>query len=304
MVLDIRTIGLPALVSFNAVARLGGISAAAAHLGMAKSGVSRHIAQLEASLGVKLLERGARSIRLTPLGDRLEPRVRSILAEIDLLRDIALEESIGVSGTICVAATPDFGGVLATRFFPQVRRRYPGLTLALRPGYDFEDMQDPNTDLAFRVGTVKDERLVAKRLGGFHAWVMGSPGIATTHPVSTPADLSSAPCLPFRGDKPDTNWTLHSVSGPTTIPVSGPVAVRSFATLLDLARNGEGYTLLPDFMVREDLAAGRLVRVLPDHRSRRFPVFLTYRPGSRRIARVDAVIALAEEIVPGFLSEE
>ncbi|MCA6305488.1 MAG: LysR family transcriptional regulator, partial [Phenylobacterium sp.] len=64
MFADIRTIGLPALLSFHTVARLGGISAAALHLGMAKSGVSRHVSQLEASLGVRLLERGSRVVRL------------------------------------------------------------------------------------------------------------------------------------------------------------------------------------------------------------------------------------------------
>ncbi|MEN0002063.1 MAG: LysR family transcriptional regulator [Pseudomonadota bacterium] len=110
MVQDIGTIALPALRSFSAVARLGGISAAANRLGMAKSGVSRHVAQLEAHFGVRLLERGARSVKLTPVGERLSHRIASVLAELDLLEDIAREESVGVSGRVSIAATPEFGG--------------------------------------------------------------------------------------------------------------------------------------------------------------------------------------------------
>ena len=117
MVQDIRTLGLAALYSFHTVARLGGISAAAEQLGMAKSGVSRHVAQLEAHFGVRLVERGARSVRLTPVGRKLDGRIRSILAEVDLLRDIAREESAGVAGQVTIAATPEFGGLLATQFF-------------------------------------------------------------------------------------------------------------------------------------------------------------------------------------------
>ena len=128
MVVDTGTIGLPALVSFHAVARQGGISAAAEQLGIAKSGVSRHVAQLEAALGVRLLERGARSVRLTPVGHRLDARIRSILAEVELLGDIAREESAGVSGQVTIAATPEFGGLIATRLFPQIRRMHPDLT--------------------------------------------------------------------------------------------------------------------------------------------------------------------------------
>ncbi|MEO0666217.1 MAG: LysR family transcriptional regulator, partial [Pseudomonadota bacterium] len=156
MVPDIRTIGLPALLSFHTVARLGGISAASEALGMAKSGVSRHVAQLESQFGVRLLERGARSVRLTPVGQRLDDRIRSILAEVELLGDIASEERGGVSGQVTIAATPEFGALVASHLFPTLRAAHPDLTLVMRAEYGFEDLQDPGTDLAIRVGRVND----------------------------------------------------------------------------------------------------------------------------------------------------
>ncbi|MEM9432376.1 MAG: LysR family transcriptional regulator [Pseudomonadota bacterium] len=302
MVQDIGTISIIALRCFNTVARLGGISAAADRLGMAKSGVSRHVVQLEAHLGVRLLERGARSVRLTPVGEQLDMRIRSILAEIDLLDDIAREESVGVSGQVTIAATPEFGGLVAKTLFPIVQSEHPDLKLVMRTGYAFEDMQDPGTDLAFRVGTFKDDRLVARGLGAFYAWLVAAPSVLSANSITTPADLSQAPCLVFRGDRPTTTWTLQREVHSTTVDITGAIGAQNFTILLDLALAGHGIAFLPDFMVRGAIDTGALVRCLPEYTSRRFNVFLAYRPGARRIARLDAVISLAEAEVPLLLS--
>lgn len=285
------------------MARLGGISAAAERLNMAKSGVSRHVAQLEAHLGVRLLERGARSVKLTPIGERLEHRIRSILAEVDLLNDIAREESAGIAGQVNIAATPEFGGLVASTLFPVFQAQHPELRLVMRTGYAFEDMQDPRTDLALRVGTFKDDRLVARHLGAFRSWMVASPEFLQNHVVNSVEDLTRSPCLVFRGDQSRTTWTLHRKDHVTPIEASGPIGVRNFSILLELAIAGRGIAFLPNFMLRPAIEAGALVRCLPDHASRLYPVFLTYRPGARRIARLDATIGLVEAHVPGLLFE-
>ena len=301
MVHDIRTLGLPALLSFHTVAKLGGISAAAEDLGMAKSGVSRHVAQLESHFGVSLLERGARSVRLTPVGRKLDDRIRSILAEVDLLQDIAREESSGVSGQVTIAATPEFGGLIASKLFPVLRSRHPNLTLVMRPDYAFEDMQDPGTDLAFRVGTFKDDRLVAVELGGFSRWLVATPEVAGQFAPQKPADLSTMPCLTFRGDRPGGRWLFTRAGTEETVDVSGPIAVRSFGILLQLVQAGQGFANLPEFLVRDDVLQHRLVRCLPDYGPPTYPVYLTFRPGARNVARIAAAIEAAEELVPTML---
>lgn len=303
MVQDIRTIGIPALLSFHTVARLGGISAASQELGVAKSGVSRHVAQLEDHFGVRLLERGARSVRLTPVGRKLDERIRSILAEIDLLQDIATEESTGIAGQVTIAATPEFGGLVATEIFPKLLERHPNLTLVMRPDYAFEDMQDPGTDLAFRVGTFKDDRLVAIELGEFSRWVVAEPSVHAAHRPETPADLAGMPCLTFRGDRPGATWRFERGDQSETVDVEGRLAVRSFGVLLQLVEAKQGFANLPDFMVRKQVASGALVRCLDAYTTPSFPVYLTFRPGARRIARVAAVISAAQELVPGLLSD-
>lgn len=301
MVANFRTLGLPALLSFHTVARLGGISAAAEHLGLAKSGVSRHVAQLEDHFGVRLLERGARSVRLTPVGRRLAESIRSILAEVDLLGDIVREERAGVAGQVTIAATPEFGALVATRLFPEVRRRHPDLSLVMRADYAFEDMQDPGTDLAIRVGSVDDDRLVARRMGSFTRWLAASPALAETLDLNRPEDLARHACLTFRGDRPGATWRLVSGDRETAVDVNGPIAVRSFGILQELARAGLGVAFLPAFMLEGDLARGTMVRCLPDWSSPGAPVFLTFRPGVRSIARVAAVLDAAGDILPGLL---
>lgn len=302
MVAEIRTVGMPALISFHTVARLGGISIAADHLSMAKSGVSRHISRLEEHFGVKLVERSGRSVKLTPTGVRLNQRIQSILADIDLLDDIAREESGTVSGQVNFAATAEFGSVIASVLLPAVQQRFPDLSLVMRPAYDFEDMQDPSTDLAFRIGTFDDDRLVAKQLGSFRCWVVAAPEMAAKTKINTPEDLNGQPCLTFRGDVASSTWTFFSDGGVSTIKVQGPFATRSFSVLSELAKEGQGFAYLPQFMLEGALANGTLVRCLPDHVSRPYTVYLTFRPGTRRIARVDAVATLAEELIPELLS--
>ncbi|MGB0695650.1 MAG: LysR family transcriptional regulator [Rhodospirillaceae bacterium] len=304
MVQDIRTLGLPVLVSFHTVARLGGITAAASHLGMAKSGVSRNLSLLEEHLGVRLLERGARPVKLTPIGETLAQRIGSILAEIDLLEEIVREESSGISGPVTLATTPEFAGVLASVLFPEARKRHPNLTFVMRPNYDFEDMQDPGTDLAFRIGSVVDDRLVARQLGDMELCLVGTPALVKRHLLTGPEDLQNAPCLAFQGVQPTTVWTFLKAGETKQVEIQGQIAVRSFSVLYDLALAGHGFAFLPKFMLREVLESGQLIHCLPDYRSRRYKVFLTFRPGARRIARLNAALDLAEELLPPWLSDQ
>ncbi len=301
MVQNIRTIGFPALLSFHTVARLGGVTAAAVHLGMVKSGVSRHVAQLEDHFGVRLFERGARTLKLTPIGETLNQRIRSILAEVDLLEDIAREESSGVVGAVTVVTTPEFSGFAMSALLPAALERHPGLSFVVRPAYEFEDMQDPGVDLAFRIGSIVDDRLVAINLGDVQLFLVASPNIAKQYPVKHPEDMQNTPCLVFHGSQRDGSWTFIRDGEQIQVEIKGKIAVRSFKVLLDLAIAGHGYAFLPHFMLKEALESGKLVTCLSSYRSRPYPVYLTFRPGARRVARIDAALSLAEETIPKLL---
>lgn len=304
MVPKIRTLSFAALVSFREVVATGGIAAAADRLGLAKSGVSRHIHLLEAYFGVALFERGPRSVRLTKAGAQLQDRIQSLLREAEMLSEIACEEQSAISGPVRIAATPEFGSLLTRRFLTPLAAEHPRLQLMLYPSYDFEDMQDPAIDLAFRVGSFQDDRLIARRLGEFRRVLVASPDYLSRHPIERPQDLETVPCLIFRSNTNRVNWQLTDPDGggaPIAVSVSGPIAILSLTAIRELAQDGAGIAFLPDFMTREEIESGRLVRCLAPLTSDPLPVFLTYRPGAQKITRVACVLDAARRDVPGLL---
>ena len=193
--------------------------------------------------------------------------------------------------------------MVARVLFPAIRDRHPNLTLVMRPSYAFEDMQDPGTDLAFRVGTFKDDRLVAIKLGGFRRALVAAPLFVDRHPITHPRELVDKPCLTFRGDRPGGTWRFQRARKEEQVDVEGPIAVQSFGILKDLAIAGQGFANLPAFMLDDAVDQGTLVRCLPDWTQNLNAVFLTFRPGARRIARVAAVIDQATRLLRPRLAE-
>ena len=289
---------------FCEVARAGGITAAASNLDMAKSAVSKQLSRLEARLKVKLFARSSRRVSLTREGERLLPRIESILAEGARLIEDAHEDTFRTAGTVRIAATPDFGGLVARKFLPVLLDRYPELAVTMRLDYGFEDLQDPAIDLAIRIGRVSDERLVAHRLGEFRRIVVASPTFAERHELAHPTDLATVNCLIFSGNSVRSEWTLeHRYDEGSTeqVSVQGNTAVRGFAAIAGLAETGCGVCCVPDFVVRGVISEGRLVHCLPEWATRPTPVYLAYRFGADRIGRVRAVIDSAKATIPAFL---
>ncbi len=290
---------------FCEIARAGGITAAADNLGMAKSAVSKQLSRLESRLGVKLVARSSRRVSLTREGEQLLPRIESILAEGNRLIEDAHEESFTPAGLVRVASTPEFGALVARKFFPALLERYPELAVTMRLDYGFEDLQDPSIDLAFRIGRVSDERLVAHQLGEFRRVVAASPEYVTQNPIVQPTDLSNLNCLTFSGNSVSSEWTLekrNGTGGVERVPVQGTIGVRGFAALAGLAETGAGVCCVPEFVVADAISEGRLVHCLPDWASKPTNVYLAYRFGADRIARVRAVIDSARATLPACLA--
>jgi DNA-binding transcriptional LysR family regulator len=304
MVSNMRTMTFQELRVFSEVVRAGGITAAADKLGMAKSAVSKQLNRLEERLQVRLLTRSSRRIFLTREGERLLPRVESIIAEGDRLIEDAHEEIIRPAGVVRIAATPEFGGLVARRFLPPLLDAFPDLRITMKLGYGFEDLQDPAVDLAVRIGDVSDDRLVAHPLGEFRRILVASPGFVKENPLAELADLASVNCLIFSPSRNSSDWVFQNTRHPDRteqVAVKGNIAVRGFTALLGLAETGAGVCCVPEFITRDGISDGRLVHCLPDWASRPKPVFVAYRFGADRIGRVKAVIDMARQLVPSFV---
>lgn len=301
---DIETPDLDELRAFDAIARTLGVTAAAHALEWPKSAVSKRLTALEARLRVRLLERSSRRVRLTREGERLLPRVQSILAEMQQLLADSQAERGQAEGAVRVAAAPEFGQWLSAHFVPPLLAAHPKLQLAMRLDYAFEDLLDPAIDLAFRIGQVNDERLVARPLGELVRVLVASPAFAAAHALRSPQDLEALPALLFSDRDHQASWTLRPAGGGAAVEVSvrSRLSLRSFSALVEAAARGLGVARVPTIAAQAAIERGALVRILPAWASLPSPVLLAHRFGAERIARVGRVIDFARERLPSLLS--
>jgi DNA-binding transcriptional LysR family regulator len=309
MISQIDTIDARLLRVFVEVARRRGITAAGEALGQPKSSVSKALTRLEHVLGARLLERSTRRVALSPAGEALLGRAESILAELDRLVEDVHAQTDSVHGIVRVTAPPELGALLARRFFPVVLGANPGLALAVELGYRFEDLFDPRFDVAFRVGSFQDDRLVARKLGSFTRVLVASPAYLARRPVRAVEDLAHCNCLAFSGIERTATWTLErrppgqgaALLPAQSVPIRGSLAMHGFASLQAAAEAGLGVARLPDFVAADAIASGALARVLPDWSCTPSEVFLVHRFGHERIKRVGALVAAALEQVGRLL---
>ncbi len=313
MILDLRTMSFQELQIFQQVVRCGGITAAAHEMNMAKSAVSNLLSRFEERLGVKLLTRNSRRIALTREGEYLLPRIESLLSEGERLFEQAQANISEPSGIINIASTPDVGGFIARKFFPKALAMYPQLKLIAKLSYQFEDLQDPFFDMAFRVGKVNDDDLVVKELGHIKRILVASPEFLHKHPVTEPEDLLSSSCLLFSSRNGQSVWTMQTSvqnSDDTSsdnietkkITIESSIVVQNFHSLVQLAQDGHGICYVPEVVALKALEEGSLERCLPLWSSGPRPVYLAYRFGSEKISRIKAVLDLAKKEVPAIIA--
>lgn len=306
MISNLRKLDFQQINSFLSIVRCGSITAAASQLRIAKSAVSKQLSQLEALLGVKLLERSSRRLQLTKEGEHLLPYLETLLFEGESLLNLARDDQKRVKGKVRIAASPDFGTFLAKYFFPKVVAAYPELQLSMDLSYDLVDLQDPAFDLAFRCGNVSDERLVARKLGEFNRILVASPAYLAAHPLTHLSMLGQHQCLIFSSQCNRMVWDFISPKRPAEIQrteVSGVVAIKSFQALLGLAEEGAGIARVPAFMALESLAANRVVRCLAPWVSTPMNIHVIHRFGAEKIQRVNAVLEAALMEVPALVEQ-
>ena len=257
-------IDVEALITFSAVMDAGSFSGAAERLGQTPSGVSRTIARLERHLGMTLLHRTTRRLQLTDEGAWLLERARAILADLEHTELEAAARRSQPSGLVRVnAATPALDHLLAP-LVPAFLDAYPLVQLELTSGETVVDLIEERADLAIRIGQLPDSTLNARRLGSSRIRVLAAPGYLTRH--GTPAnvaELAQHRLLGFSKPASLNTWPLAR-AGAEGYTIEPAVTASSGETVRHLALAGAGIASLSDFLTRADIAAGRLVPVLPE----------------------------------------
>jgi DNA-binding transcriptional LysR family regulator len=285
---------------FVAVVENQGFSAAARALNLPKSSVSRRIANLEARLGVRLIERSTRSLRLTEVGVSFYDRCRAILADLDgAEREVAVQrgEAVGLVRVSCPTGLAQF--VLAN-ILPGFLSRYPKVRLQVLATNRAIDLVDDNIDIAIRARVRSaDEAVMMRVLYKSELIFVASPAFASGRKIALRVDtLPSFPFLSFLEDSRRPRWALSGPNAASTTVSFDPVLTSSdFTILLRAAAAGLGIALLPAEVAEDDLRKKRLIRVLPDWHSEEVTVHLVF-AGNRGI--VPAVRVLIDYLAEHF----
>lgn len=292
------------LVVFSTVVDHGGFTAAALALGLPKSSVSRRVNQLEARLGVRLLERSTRSVRPTDIGRNFHAHCRTILAQIETAESEVSRSLAEPGGIVRLGCIPGVAQFSLGYLLPDFMKQYPKVRIQVvstdRPIHLLED----NIDLAIRAAAQpRDESLVMRRLGESRlVFVANAQVAAQARDLAHPADIATLPFLSMREDADRQAWPISNEAGESHLLRVEPVLwTREPRILLQAAEAGVGVALLPDAVVAEFLRSGRLQHVLPGWSSETVNIHLVF--ASRR-GLSPAVRALVEFLAQRFDARE
>jgi DNA-binding transcriptional LysR family regulator len=286
-----------------AVVEAGSFSRAGDMLGLSASGVSRSVSRLEARLGVRLLDRTTRSVRLTTEGALLYERAAPHLAGVEDAANFVSGAAVTVRGTLRVSLNPIFArSVLAPRL-PLLAQRYPHLELVVAQVADGGDLASEGFDIAVRFGPQPSSTMTSRLLLRTRVLTVAAPSyIARNGRPKTPAKLAEHDCIQYldpRTGKPFP-WEFHRGRESQIVPTSGRLTLTDGDLLVDACVAGAGVAQVLALGVRAQLAAGTLVELFPDWPGETYPLHLV-RP-SRRLApaSVEAFLGFCVEICSEF----
>ena len=300
---DVRDVNLNRLAIFVAVVEAGSLTAAAARLGLAKTMVSTHMQRLEAEVGASLLVRTTRRLGVTEAGRAFyEASVKILRATQEALTAIG-GETAPVRGTLRVSSPIDYGSLAVAPALVELRRTHPQLDVELLCTDQYVDLIADGIDVAIRLGRLADSNYRAVKLGSFVKWIVASPEFVDIWgEPQTPAELSAMPfCAltvlprPLTLDLRRNNGDAESVRCENAFLVNTADAGRA-ATLA-----GGGFGLLTDFSIGDDVANGRLIRLLPEWASDAASIQAVFPPTSHPPAKVRALIETFKKRLAGAL---
>lgn len=287
---------LNALREFSAIASEGSFAGAARKLGTPKSTVSKRIQDLEADLGVQLIERSTRKLRLTAEGSLVLARAERILADSREITQSLLKGSEDVQGHLRIAAPVLFGQAYLGQIAAVCRRLYPDLTLEIVLTDSQPDLIEEGFDAAIRFGEMPNGQFVSRPLATGHSVAVAAPGLVP-HRLSDPLGLASFPVLIF-GIGLVQAWHFTNGKSKTSVRLAGGLAMTNHVALREAALGGAGIALLPLFLIEDDIKAGRLVPVLDGWSSEPNELSIVYPSAQSLTARLRSFIDVVTNAFP------
>jgi DNA-binding transcriptional LysR family regulator len=292
---------LEGLRLFAVIVEAGSLSGAGRRLGLAKSGVSERLRELEDSVGAQLLHRSSRSLRLTEEGARFHQDVVRILADLDESLGNLSAQSDDLWGTVRITAPTSFGVRYVCPAINAFMLRHPQLIVELVLDDRALDISTDGYDMALRVGQLSDSSMIAKRIATSRRVVIaGSHTECGRNPPTQVAELEHFPSMSYGNIRTNAEWRFLTPDGnPVIVRPPSRLRVTSGDAQLLAVEAGLGIAVLPRFIAAEAIHAGRVVEVLLDMEPTSDPVHLIFPPDRRHSKRVRAVIDYLAEVFAG-----
>lgn len=274
-----------AISAFVRVVEAGSFAGAAARLDVSVSAVSRHVAQLEAHLATRLLNRTTRRLSLTEAGRAFHERSVQLLADLEEAEEAVTSAAIVPRGTLRLASSMTFGMRHLAPAIAEFSEQHPELRFDVQLSEHAIDLVDAGIDLAIRIGDIRSQALIARRIGVSHFVCCASPAYLARHGTPrTPDDLVHHRCLLYEYASDANLWRFTDRAGiEHAVRVSGPMRTNNSEMLSALAAAGTGILLEPDFIVASAIRAARLIVILPDYRPPSIDIHAVY-PSRRHLS--------------------
>ena len=277
---------------FLRVAHAQSLSEAARHLDLTPASVSARLKRIEEELGVRLVERTTRALRLTPEGERFMQTCDSMTAAWARGQSLLRQDAREVEGRISIAAPTDTSAQFLSDWVADYAKAHPRLLVTLRVGDRMHDLPREVVDIAIRYGELSDSSMIGRVLVRSQRWLVASPGyLERSPPLRCPADLAAHRCLAWQSrDQPKIQWAFVSPAGvPETVVVEPALCGDSFV-VRQWAVRGHGVAYKASVDVAADVRAGRLVRLLEDYEGEAVPISAVMPSGRHVPARVRAMV--------------
>ncbi len=296
---------------FSVLAGAGSLSAAARELGITTPAVSRHLALMEARVGLSLVNRTTRRMSLTPEGEIYLAHARRILSDIEGMAELLGTSRAAPKGLLRVNATLGFGRSHVAPLISRFVRQHPQVEVPLQPSVNPPPLTDDSFDVCVRFGAPPDTRVIARHIAANRRLLCASPAYLARHGTpKVPNDLTRHHCIGIRqGEEAYGLWRLASGRGRNAsveaVKTRGTLTTNDGEIAVNWALDGHGIVMRAEWDVMRLLRTGRLVQVLPQYQTPDADIYAVYPQRHQMATRVRAFVDfLALSLKPqGMLAE-
>ncbi len=281
---------------FVAVVDEGGFAAAARKMKLSPPVATRAVTELEEVMGVRLLTRTTRVVRVTEVGARYANDCRRILSDVTETEEAATGSHGAVRGRLVVSSSTMFGRMRVVPVVTEYLRRYPDTEVECRFLDRVVNMVDEGVDVSIRIGALQDSGYHALRVGQVRRVVCASPGyLAQRGTPASLADLAEHTIIMASGITPSVDWRFTAGEQTTIVRVRPRLNVSTNDAAIDAALDGFGITRVASYMVADHLTSGRLVEVLREQEAFPLPIHVMHHEGRHAARKVRAFVDLASQ---------